>query len=515
MLAADSSEATRLCNFPSAFTTVTQLRASMIEPYDGDSSLDEDQSPMTHAITRRHYLAGSLVGVLAAATGCRTEQPPTTTPAPAEEKPLRVLLVDAPGAYAEKLRRFWLAQTDAPFELRSITADEAAEAKRFKADVIVYPSRLLGSLASNERIAPLARSVVEGEALHAGDLLRHARTTEVVWGSQTMAVCLGTQTYKLLYRADVFAELNLTPPGDWAEYRAVFEKIIAAKQSWSHVYEPLADSPEQTLLARAAAYVRNRSDFGGLFDLKTMQPLVGAAPYVKALDELVEVHKLAGASERRSAQEAVARLLAGDAALVWGVPSSAVAANETMLADKIAIAPLPGSGEFYDFRAQKWISRGENEEPRVPLVGSSGVLASVTTEARRPKAAEGFLAWLSAGENSIEVAASHTSAAPFRKSHLDQPRAWLPPWFSADASQQYVAATRSEHDQATVLLSPRLPGESEYRAALRTAVEQTLSGEHNAVDALAAAAESFNTITDRLDRAAQRLSYQRSLGLDV
>lgn len=463
-------------------------------------------------VSRRDLLKLSAGSAAVLATGCPAAKPqPASDKPPVEDKPLRVLLVASPDGYADKLQRYWGSQSDVPFELRSTKIEEAVAAKRLKADVVVYPSRLLGELAASERIATLSRTLTDGEELHAGDLLRHARTTEVTWGAATLAVCLGAPTLTLLYRKDLFEKLSLSVPQTWEDYHIV-ATALANEMGPDAVIEPLGDQAEMVLLARAAAYVRNRSDYGGLFDLKSMKPHIGEAPYVRALEEMMAM-KPANAEQRTSAA-GLQKLLAGDSALTWGWPTAAAIADTSNHAADIALASLPGSEAVYDFRAQTWQKREPGETRRVPLLGAAGVLASVTTEARHPRAAENFLAWLSAGENAVELAASRTDAGPFRRSHLAQPRPWLPPWFSSDATQQFVAATQETQEESVVFQVPRLPGEAEYRKAIRNAVEEALSGK-SATDALAIAAQAFDKTTDRLGRDEQRLAYQRSLGLDV
>jgi multiple sugar transport system substrate-binding protein len=165
-------------------------------------------------------------------------------------------------------------------------------------------------------------------------------------------------------------------------------------------------------------------------------------------------------------------------------------------------------------RGGAWEPREPGEAMSVPLLGPAGVLASVTMASRQPKAAEGFLTWLSIGEESPQIVTSYPRATPFRWSQLNNPQPWLPDGISSDATSEYVTALRQTHERSVYLLSPRMPGADEYLAAIEAAIAQAARGTP-AAEALAAAAMQMDQITERLGRTDQSRAYQRSLGLDV
>jgi len=65
--------------------------------------------------------------------------------------------------------------------------------------------------------------------------------------------------------------------------------------------------------------------------------------------------------------------------------------------------------------------------------------------------------------------------------------------------------------RASSLLAPRIPGGEEYLAALDRAVDQALSGERSAEEALSAAAAGWRAINERLGVDSQREAYRHSL----
>ena len=473
-------------------------------------------------VSRRTWLTATAGSAALALTGCpkQTPQSSVVTPNGGSQKPLRVWIVALP-QLQEKIERFWNAQSDVALDVRLQTIEEARAAKRLTTDVVIYPSALLGTFAAADQLAPLSRGMLEDERFQPGDLLRHARTTEVQWGDQTMTISLGSPTPLLLYRRDILAKLQLSPPTTWAEYQALaeqlakteaFQELLAgAEGNWSPVCEPSgagATGGVITFLVRAASYARHRNDFGALFDLKTMRSLVSTPPFVRALEDQLAAAKLSSGTPV-TADQAADAISAGRCGLSlgWLMPESKLAAN-------VGIAELPGSADRYDVRGGAWEPREPGEATSVPLLGPAGVLASVTMAARQPKAAESFLTWLSAGEESPQIATSYPRATPFRRSHLAAPQAWLPEGISSDATAEYVATLRQTHERSVYLLAPRMPGANEYLAALEAALAQAAAGTP-AAESLAAAAKQMDQLTERLGRTEQSRAYQRSLGLDV
>ncbi|HTN74351.1 MAG TPA: extracellular solute-binding protein, partial [Pirellulaceae bacterium] len=310
-------------------------------------------------VTRRHWIVTVLGGVTATFTGCGDSPapPPTNT----EERPLRLLVIDSP-EMAAQIERHWRAQSDAPFELTQATSKAAQAFKRLPVDVVLYPSELLGTFAEAEWIVPLSTDLLDSDDFKRRDLLPQARSTEVLWGTNTLAVSLGSPNFNLYYRTDLFDRLGLKPPTTWAEYTAVATALskhdalgdaVAGEANWSAVLEPLAPgSAGLTLLARAAAYVRHRSEYAALFHLETMEPLVDHPPFVRALEELVTVAKLgrqaSGTITPSAAREAI---YAGRCGIAWTWPTAAGSAiANSPAAPTIAIAELPGASDVYNFR---------------------------------------------------------------------------------------------------------------------------------------------------------------------
>lgn len=470
-----------------------------------------------YRLSRREWIvaaAASVWGVTAA--GCQWKDAPPPANKPGDDRPLRVLVVDSP-PLAERIERYWRSQSEAPFELRSATSAEVADLPRLRADVVVYPSQMLGSLVTTDRIAAIRPKLLESEAFDRHDLLQHARLAEVQWGSQPFAVSLGAPPLVLYARHDLLEKSGIEPT-TWSDYQKLVEAAAeSVPEDGVPVLEPLsAGWAGKTLLAHAASYVRHRDEYGGLFDMRSMEPRIATPPFVRALDELLSVAQVAGGEKQDlllEATPATAReaIYNGRCALAWSWPTAA--AKVQAASTPLRILPLPGSNEYYNAALGQWQTR--DGIVHVPVLGMAGHLASVTVEARRPTAAENFLGWLSNGDATLEIIPASPTSAPFRESQTRRPAAWCEAQLAPEGMNDYMEVVRRSHETSLTLLAPRIPGAGEYLAALDEAVRQAATGKATPQDALDQGAAAWEAITERRGRETQRQAYQRSLGLDA
>lgn len=476
-------------------------------------------------VSRRQWLVASLGAAAFAASGCggdpSADENANVKVDPNRDKPLRVLVVDAP-ALATRIDRYWKAQTDSPFELRTATVAEVLEKPRFAADVVIYPAELLGMWAAAERLSPLSDETLKSDAFDEHGLLTHSRTTEVQWGPEIFAVSLGSPTLQLYWRSDLFAAQDLAPPRTWTEYQQVLESLAKSpKKLMAPALEPLAAGwAGQTLLARAASYVRHRNEYGAIFHMQTMQPQWTRPPFVRALEELVAAARTAGQVDawlETTPDTARAAIYAGQCALAWSWPSPGFEPDPppaSAVVENLRLAALPGSPDVFVLGFDAWEKRAADAPQRVPLIGGTGSLASVTREARRPAAAEYFVAWLSSGEPASDIATAGEFAAPFRLAHWQKSQRWVEKALPAPAVSDFVAIAKETQASGLVLLPLRIPGASEYHAALDEAVRSTVRGDESPAVALAGLSQRFDGITESRGRIEQRRAYLHSLGLE-
>ena len=248
------------------------------------------------------------------------------------------------------------------------------------------------------------------------------------------------------------------------------------------------------LLARAAAYVSHRDQVSSLFDYQTLDPLIGTAPYVRALEELVAANKERTSDQPATPETAWAAIRGGQAALAitWAhstdiqrpiPPLTRTVRNPLNLLRQrfaLAFAQLPGASEVFTFSRQKWNARGTGEEIHVPLLAVSGRLAALTTTTAAAQDAQDLLVWLSGSEASTIVAPATQATTLFRHSQIPSAARFAGGLDAKGAKAYAEALAKSSQMQRFVTL--RLPGRGEYLAALDKAVHEALRGEKSPSD---------------------------------
>lgn len=442
-------------------------------------------------------------------------------------RPVRVMVVDDE-PFAKMLQRQWSARTQQKLVLKQISREELEDRTRLTADIVIYPPDLLGTLAQRGLIAPPPESVWANGDYDQTDVFDLQRNAQVRWGDQLYAFSFGSPLLVLMYRADLFAEAELEPPGTWDEYQSLAEKLDRSglgdlapsnDRVWTPLCEPLAAGwAGKTLLARAAPYASHPSQFSVLFDYTTMQPLIGGPPFVRALKELVAANQL-GPEEATEITPKIARrrLLAGETAMALGWPSHAMSEAEPFeVRDGIEIgfAELPGSTTAYNFGEEEWTEHEQQGPVRVPLIGVAGKLGSVTWNARQPRDAAEIVMLLTGPEWSERLSPVSPDTTLFRESHVRTPELWTDQGLTLESSAIYAEVAMTGQSRPIDVPSIRIPGWQQYLQALDKAVYAALSGEQSAAEALAEAAQSWTAITAELGVDSQREAYTRSLGLE-
>lgn len=467
--------------------------------------------------------------VVTASGGCKRNQSEPGSPGePLAELPLRVLVIeDEPLADAVKLA--WDSRVGGSAKVIQLTAAELRESDRTRlsADVILYPSYLLGDLVERGLIEPLDAESVADPVFDRQGLFELIRLREITWGSKVYAVPLGSPQFTLLYRKDIFSRLQLEPPTTWEQYQVLAKRLADRSaigdmaspddQKWQGAVEPLAPTwAGSMLLARAAAYARHRNQYSTLFDFNSMAPLIASPPFERALEELAA--SAADESAARHTPDETRRIfLAGQCAMAITWPSRAADASDEATTDRddwIGVAELPGSPDVYNYRTQSWEQRTAEESVHVSLIAIDGRLGSVTKDCRRKKHALGMLFMISGNElgTTIGSASSHTTL--FRESQLGQEIAWVDQALEGAPARQYGEVVQAAQNRAAWLDAIRIPGRDQYIAALDRAVSSVLAAEATPGEALETASADWDRITDSIGREFQQQGYMRSLGLE-
>ncbi len=325
----------------------------------------------------------------------------------------------------------------------------------------------------------------------------------------------------MLYRSDLFATWELTPPTTWEEYRATVITIrqrlpqTPASELRFATLEPLGDGwAARLLLARAAAYAPHPNQYSSLFQFTTMKPWIDQPPFLRALEELIgDVGPLPAAMQTLSPDDVMEQLLTGQTAMAITWPSAARTTKLKLVSPAaFGILPLPGAREVYQMSDGIWQPRGTDVSPRVPLLGVAGRIGAIARRARLPQAAKGFLQWVTRADSSIRISTASTATTLFRMVQTAQPQAWVEPALASVAGQ-FAAAMVENQRPATVLMMPRLPGQADYLRELDQAVRDAVRGQTDAPEARRQVAQAWAQITSERGSATQRTAYEASLGL--
>jgi len=471
---------------------------------------------------RMTALAGG--AALLAGAGCENSAAKKTTTAlpPAQKVKLRVLVVDDP-ELGRAIERDVRSRTEDDVEVAPVTLDNVVGASRLPADVVVFPTWLLGDFVERGLIRAPSDSLLESDSIAKRDILPLTRLYEMTWGGKVYALPLASSQLVLIYRPDLFEKLKLSVPASWDDYRAAAEKLSdralldagsALQDPWRATVEPTgAGYGGSLLLARAAAYASHRDQASPLFDLAQLEPLIDRPPFVRALSELAASAKSGGQTAIDSPAAAFHEILAGRCGMALAWPSGDGPASEGDL-PPLAFVELPGSQAVYNFGQQRWEERRAEEDGHVPLAGMAGWLAAVTTSTSQGAEAEDLAGWLCGAKVSSRIASRSRHGTLFRAAHKSELKLWAKGLPGA-AAEQYFDVVRQTQSRAQHLTSVRLPGSARYLAALDRAVNRSTVEGQDPQASLDQAADDWRKITAELGIAPQRAALSRSRGQEA
>lgn len=439
--------------------------------------------------------------------------------------PLRVLVLDD-----EELAAVVKQEWDSRGGLSRVTNKTSAELlasepRRLNADVVIYPSGLLGELAEREFIVALDDTTLSVPGFDRSGLFDLIRMREIAWGDEVLAVPFGSPQLTLFYRKDIFEQLQLQPPATWKEYQALTTRLVdraaigalapPEDQLWYATVEPTeGDWASFLLLARASAYARHPNQYSTLFDFGSMEPLIAGPPFVRALEELIAAAKQGAPS--LSPTEARRIFLAGQAAMALTWPSRAgdvSAERASELEEWIGIVELPGAREAYSLRSDSWEQLQENDSGRATLLAASGRLGSVTDDCRQKQQAIAMLLLLTGEElgSTVSVQSKFTTMA--RTDQLASASSWVDRELEGSPARMYAEAVEAAQNRAAWVDAVRLPGRDKYLTALNGAVDRAIAGDATAAKALEVSSTRWVEITEELGSESQRTAYVRNLSL--
>ena len=458
---------------------------------------------------------------------CRPKAPrEPLTEEPQKPKPPLKLMVINDESLAEQIERLWKSRGDRTLDVERVTAAEIADRKRLAADLIVFPSNLLVSLAEKKLIESWSRGGGSRESETAdADVFSMQRLREPLWGPKVNAVSFGSPQFVLYLRNDHLQKIRRSPPNTWSEYLEVIDELVeengndtAANTSFA-VAEPLAAGwASRVFLAHAAPYVRHRSQFSDVFDYSTLKPLIDGPPFERALKELVLAAKHAPPEVTEATPEVVKKwFYEGRVAIAWSWPTKsfdiAREVPKPIDTDLVEFAELPGATEAFLAERGAWEKREKTESVHVPLSGIAGRMGAVARGTRDRLGATDALRWLTGAEFSVAVSSASSAVTCYRASHKADP-AWMDVGLPLPAAQSYGEIVETTQGRAQSMSLLCVPGSDRYLDVLDQAVRRAVIEQSDPLSELKNVAKQWEEITESIGRDSQLAAYRRSLGLE-
>jgi ABC-type glycerol-3-phosphate transport system substrate-binding protein len=479
--------------------------------------------------------------LVAPLTGCpNPKQPPATTNKVEGRENQRAsvalrLVVVNDEALADsigRLRGEWAERSGGTLTTDVLAWPDLIDAGAPAADVVIFPSRYLGELCEKKWLRPVRENVLQSSAFNAADIFPLVRQQLIIYDKQVYAAPLGIDLPVMCYRGETFDESRRVPQ-TWSEYLKFIQtrKVSgtggppAAPPRW--VWEPLQSWGSVMLLARVAGYASQQRKADLLFDEKTMKPRLSDAAFVRALNEIRD----AGVAVGREAASEVERKLQDPRAASWylatgnatflamGLPPAGHRGLSPILSkpylpstgnEVIRWTHIPGANEI-DHPTQGW--QRVDSVHYAPILAVGDRLASVTTSSRNAATAFQLLGWLAEADVSTQFARASSGTMPVRPS-LAASSKWYDETVTAQERSDLATVLSESLSGEECLLVPRIPGVDEYLAALAEAVEDVVVETAEPHAALEKAARTWELLTEKRGREAQRQAYLRHLGID-
>jgi len=393
-------------------------------------------------------------------------------------------------------------------------------------DVVTFYPAFIGDFAGNGHIQPIDGFIAQDPPAvwdpNMDDVLAPFRELYNRWAGETYALTIDGDVLVMMYRQDLFDNeeeqaafmeeygRELTPPETWDEWLEVgefFTREAGETLAGETLENDFYGSAEFGRRSFSWAWYMNRAASNGVlyFD-EEMNPGINSPEAVAALQNMVDSLDNAppdvlnfGYDELRDA------FIEGRVAMViqWtDVPKKAADASISNIVGNVGVGRVPG-----------YEQDGEVVHRSLMPVGR---VVGVAADSDVPEAAYCVAKHIAYNRSLEGVSTSLTGLDPYRQSHLDNVDA-----FAALMGEDNAAAYLAGLETALADGFPEIfiPGAAQYADALDLQVNRALAGEVTPQEALDAAAESWNEITDSLGRDQQiqfwndALESYRALGL--
>ncbi len=423
---------------------------------------------------------GCLAGALAGCDPQKDQKAETTNnsqEARVSTVPLRIRLV-APISQPETVVRQWSAISDQPIEIRSVTISELLSAEKCDADLLLYPSRLIGELIRRQWVTKLPSSLVDVSKGDQNDenlfaAIPPALVAAGIYSATAYGLPLGYSMVSMLGSASNQAE------------KISWEQLDSSLASYEVGSVEFQDDQvdHEALVDRFLALAFGRSDvnskYGVLFDIRTMKPRLSSPEFLYAAQTLAKLAR----------QPQAVLSIVGSHAEAWKwINNTEASAFALASASQLDVDSI-------NLDSAKLVTIDDAK----PWNSGSGVMASITMDCRQTAQTIKFTTWLAQTKT------------------LETIRGLVPGLISTASrgrslADRVVSANNVLLQQDTTVTEPRSPSAQQLRTELATQLIQLLRGKLNVEEALSATASQWTTIIKQ-SGSNPRAEYERALGL--
>lgn len=396
------------------------------------------------------------------------------------------------------LRGEWKARTGGDLKVDSVSLDELLSAERIVGDVVIFPSRLLGTLVERGDLRPLRTAMLSSPEFGLNDIYPAIRNSEMKYGGQVFAFPLGSPP--LLN----FRQLGAPAATSVAGNGSAPAGSVSPTDGLAAAY---------ALVLRALGHTETYRREEALFDPADMKPRIAEPPFVRALVDLAAANAWRADQPPLGFAEAMQLVVGGDVVSTLGWPSRldeefAVAAGaRPRNVEFTAVAP---PADVYASSRGAW--EQETNPASVVLLGCEGRLVAATTATRNAVPAFQLAQWLTTGDLAASLSARSTGTLWYRASQASASGKWMKGLEVAKEGEPVTKVVAAALATDAPILIPRLPAIDEYLAVLADAVRTAPADQAAAQAALEGVAARWEAITDRVGRDRQAAAYRRHLG---
>jgi multiple sugar transport system substrate-binding protein len=387
-------------------------------------------------------------------------------------------------------------------------------------DLVVFYPAYIGDFASNGYLLPLD-SYIKKDNPHLSDVITAFRKLYLSWSGHVYALPEDGDVHLFIYRKDLLnnpleqkafkAKYNrkLTVPKTWDEYLQVgqfFTRKAGEKLAGKTLTRPFYGCAEYGQRGFSFAWFVDRwASSGQVYFDKDMNPQIDSPQAIKALENMVQAVKTCSPPDVLNFGYDQLRdsLIKGQTFMVvqWSdVPKKGADPAQSSVVGKLGYSLLPGT-----MVNGKLVTRS-----MMPV----GRVLAIPKTSKHADAAYFMAHYISDTISRFNVSTPLDGLDPYRYSQL-KPQ-YYKEFKPADA-RAYLATVKAalEHGYPEIYI----PGAAQYEDALDLAVNKAISGQEDPAKALHDAANAWNDITNKLDKAHQTelwraaLKQYKSLGL--